>query len=68
VVNYLPLLEPTLNEVSDRQRAERVVALYFCVRIEVRGSATRLALPSVVTQNQKIALSIHLKAGSGGSH
>jgi len=52
--------------VTNLQRAERVVALYFNVRIRVRGDATRLALPSVATQNQKIALPIHLKGGGLG--
>jgi hypothetical protein len=41
--------------LSSLQRAERVVILYFCVRIRVRGNANnaRLALPLVANQNQK---------------
>ena len=42
VQNYYTKLEPILNEVTNLQRAERVVIRYFHVRIGVRGGATHL--------------------------
>jgi hypothetical protein len=66
-VNYLPLLEPILNEVTDSQRAERVVALYFCVRIGVRGGAKRASLlANARTQNKEISLPSYFRRRGAG--
>ena len=50
--------------MSDLQRAERVVALYFNVRIRVRGGATRLG-DSLRSQQTQIHPYLFLLAEGG---
>jgi len=63
VQNYYTKLEPTLNKVTNLQRAERVVILYLCVRIRVRGGATRLGTGFVPHPEQNPIPSFQLFCG-----
>ena len=61
---YYTKLEPTLSKVINPCRAERVVALYFNVRIRVRGDAPRTR--STRQQNKNfLTTSIQAERGPG---
>jgi hypothetical protein len=66
VQNYYTKLEPILNRMINLQRAERVVTLYFHVRIRVRGDAS--ATRANAHGNPKSSLPFHFCGeGSGES-
>jgi len=63
VQNYYTKLEPILNRMINSQRAERVVILYFCVRIRARGGAARLGARFVPHPEQNPTPSFQLFGG-----